>query len=130
MGQLFQITSNGGLDKLIARLKGYQKPNPRVLAILDRYGQEGVNALAAATPSETGETAGLWSYKVISTPTETAIYWMNSHTNEHAHIVILLQYGHGTGTGGYVPGRDFINPALRPIFARCKADVLKEVTSR
>ena len=78
--------------------------------ILDRYGAEGVSALAAATPVETGETASSWSYEIIQNEGSISIVWNNSHVEKGTNIAIILQYGHGTRTGGWVEGRDYINP--------------------
>lgn len=96
---------------------------------LDKYGQEGVAALSAATPAESGATAAAWSYEVTKGRGQYSISWTNGHIVGGVPVVILLQYGHGTGTGGYVQGRDFINPALKPIFDRIASDVWKAVTS-
>lgn len=83
---------------------------------LDEMGREGVKALASMTPAETGQTARSWSYKITKTARGYSISWDNSHVNNGVKIAVILQYGHGTGTGGYVQGRDYINPAIRPIF--------------
>lgn len=91
--------------------------------------QRGVQALSSATPSETGVTANSWSYKIKMGMGFVAIDWFNSNTNDGLPIAILIQYGHGTGTGGYVPGRDYINPAMRPVFDQISNDVWKAVTS-
>lgn len=96
---------------------------------LENYGREGVNALASATPSESGQTAASWGYEVHSDGKSYSISWTNHNVNGGIPIVILLQYGHGTGTGGYVSGRDFINPAVKPIFDKIAENVWKEVTS-
>jgi hypothetical protein len=97
---------------------------------LDIYAQRGVSALAAATPSETGVTAASWSYTIERSLGGCTIWWTNNHKDEAGTpIVIMLQFGHGTGTGGYVQGRDFINPAMAPIFEEIKSAVWKEVTS-
>lgn len=94
---------------------------------LDSLAREGVRALDAATPVDTGVTGDSWSYAIKRTAKETAIYWINDSENNGTSIVILLQYGHGTGTGGYVEGRDFINPAMRPIFDRIADEVWQQV---
>jgi hypothetical protein len=99
------------------------------LHILDKYGQEGVNALSNATPSETGLTASSWYYEVVHKRGYHAIHWHNSHMEHGLPIAILIQYGHGTGTGGYVQGRDYIMPAIRPVFDRILADIEREVKS-
>lgn len=97
--------------------------------ILDRYGAEGVSALSAATPIETGETASSWSYEIIQNEGSISIVWNNSHVNKGVNIAVILQYGHGTRTGGWVEGIDYINPALRPIFDDLVNAAWKEVTS-
>jgi hypothetical protein len=97
--------------------------------ILHHYGKAGVQALASATPVESGLTAESWDYKVLNTASSFSITWTNSHVVDGRPIAILLQYGHGTGTGGYVEGRDYINPALKPIFDRLADEVWKAVTS-
>jgi hypothetical protein len=96
---------------------------------LNKYGQEGVQALSQATPQDTGKTAGSWTYEIEKTPTSYAIIWSNTNVVNGVPIAILLQVGHATATGGYVAGRDYINPALRPVFDRMAADVWKEVTA-
>lgn len=95
---------------------------------LSRYAQMGVEALARATPTETGRTANAWGYKIVRRRNSTSIQWLNNNINDGANIAILLQYGHGTGTGGYVQGYDYINPAIRPIFDQIADDVWKKVT--
>ena len=97
---------------------------------LDAFGRRGADALNSATPVETGLTAGSWDYEIHKLKGGCTIAWTNSSmTKTNIPIVILLQYGHGTGTGGYVEGRDFINPVLRPIFDQIADDVWKAVTS-
>lgn len=95
---------------------------------LERYGKAGVQALSAATPKESGVTATSWSFEVKRTLGSYSITWTNTNVNNGTNIAIILQYGHGTGTGGYVAGRDYINPAVRPVFDKIAADVWKEVT--
>lgn len=98
------------------------------LGDLDKYGREGVAALASATPLDSGETAGSWYYEIIHQHGSATIAFNNSHVNKGVPIAIILQYGHGTGTGGYVQGRDYINPAIQPIFDRIAEDAWREVT--
>lgn len=99
------------------------------LGVLDEYGRKGVAALAMATPVDTGKAASSWRYKVTNKPGELSIEWLNdSVTRDGTPIIILLQYGHGTGTGGYVRGRDIINPAIQPIFDELAEALWKEVT--
>lgn len=100
------------------------------LGELDKYGREGVAALASATPVDTGETASSWYYEIENRDGVAKIKFCNSHVNDGVPIAIILQYGHGTGTGGWVEGRDYINPAIRPIFDRIANDVWREVTKR
>jgi len=97
---------------------------------LDKYGRMGVDALAAATPVDTGETASSWYYKIVRNDERTTIQFLNSNVNEGVPIAIILQYGHGTGTGGWVEGRDYINPAVQPIFDEIVNKAWKEVTGR
>ena len=100
-----------------------------IYATLDRYGAEGVAALAAATPEDSGETANSWTYEILKEQGSYSIIWGNTHVNRGRQIAVLIQYGHGTGTGGYVEGKDYMNPALRPIFDRIADEAWKEVTS-
>lgn len=104
-----------------------QKATPR--QILERYGQAGVTALASATPVESGETAAAWSYEIVENSDGYSIFWNNFNINKGVNIAVILQYGHGTGTGGYVEGTDYINPALRPIFDQLADEAWREVTS-
>ena len=99
------------------------------LSILDKYGREGVAALASATPVESGKTADSWYYEVKCQNGSATISFYNSNVNEGVPIAIILQYGHGTGTGGWVEGRDYINPAIQPIFDKIVNNAWKEVTS-
>ena len=96
--------------------------------ILERYGQEGVNALAESTPTNTGETANSWIYEIQYLPTGIKLMWKNTNIVDGVPIAILIQYGHGTRNGGYVQGIDYINPALRPIFDRMINETWKGVT--
>lgn len=98
------------------------------LSILDKYGREGVAALASATPVESGKTADSWYYEVKRQNGSATISFYNSNVNEGVPIAIILQYGHGTGTGGWVEGRDYINPAIQPIFDKLTEEAWKEVT--
>ena len=95
---------------------------------LDRYGREGVAALASATPVDSGQTANSWYYEIKHEQGSVTISFNNSHFNAGVPIAIILQYGHGPGTGGWVEGRDYINPAIRPIFDKIANDAWREVT--
>lgn len=98
------------------------------LGILDKYGQAGVDALASATPVESGLTAASWYYEIERQNGSVAIVYKNSNINKGVPIAIILQLGHGTGTGGWVEGRDYINPSIRPIFDKIADEAWKEVT--
>lgn len=111
-------------EKFFERCKNLFK-----LGTLDKYGREGVNALSMATPVNTGKTAASWRYRITSNSTSLTIEWINDNeTVDGIPIVVLIQYGHGTGNGGYVQGRDFINPAIQPIFDKIADTLWKEVT--
>lgn len=97
------------------------------LSALDRYGRRGVAALASATPVESGETAASWSYEIQNGDGTAVITFKNSHIVDGVPIAIILQYGHGTGTGGWVEGRDYINPAIQPIFDEIVEEAWREV---
>lgn len=95
---------------------------------LDRYGREGVQALSSATPVDSGLTADSWDYKISINSGSVSIEWFNRNkTKDGVPVAILLQYGHGTGTGGYVKGIDYINPAIQPVFDNIAESVWNEV---
>lgn len=96
--------------------------------IMNQFGREGAAALASATPSRTGATAKSWNYEVTRKGNNWKITWTNSNVNKGANIAVLIQYGHGTRNGGYVVGRDYINPAIRPVFDKIAQKAWKEVT--
>lgn len=98
------------------------------LGVLDKYGRKGVSALSSATPVESGTTAASWYYKIEHSNGSAIIQFCNSNVNKGVPIAIILQYGHGTGTGGWVQGRDYINPAIQPLFDEMAEEVWKEVT--
>lgn len=99
-------------------------------ALGPKYGPMGVDALAKATPVDSGVTADSWYYEVVDRPGYYSIHWLNSHVRQPGTIpiAVLIQYGHGTRNGGYVQGLDYINPAMAPIFDQIAADMWKEVT--
>lgn len=111
-------------ESFLKKLLGYD-----IRTVLEKYGREGVSALASATPRDSGETAASWSYEIIGSKGGYQLVWTNSHIHNGVPIAIILQYGHGTGTGGYVQGRDYINPAMRPIFDKIAAEAWRVVTS-
>lgn len=95
---------------------------------LDKYGREGVAALASATPIDSGLTASSWYYEITNKAGSATISFYNSNVQNGVPIAVILQYGHGTGNGGWVQGRDYINPAIRPIFDRIANEAWREVT--
>lgn len=100
------------------------------LGDLDRYGRAGVAALSSATPVDSGATASSWYYEITNKNGEARITFYNSNIQNGVPIAIILQYGHGTGTGGWVEGRDYINPAIRPIFDQIVKTAWREVIKR
>lgn len=98
-------------------------------SIFDKYGKLGIEALEQATPVDSGITANSWSYTVLHNGDTVSISWSNSHTNKGVNIAVIVQLGHGTGTGGWVEGRDYINPALQPIFDELLQSMISEVKS-
>lgn len=95
---------------------------------LDRYGREGVAALASATPVDTGKTAASWYYDIKINKESASITFNNSNIQNGVPVAIILQYGHGTRNGGWVEGRDYINPVIQPIFDKIAEEAWKEVT--
>ena len=100
----------------------------KVASILEKYGPIGIKALSDATPERSGTTASSWSYTITATKGSSKISWSNSNVNKGVPIAILIQYGHGTATGGYVPPVDYINPAMRPIFSDIEEHIREEVS--
>lgn len=123
---MIKIRQKGDFSKvtkyLIEAKKGIR------LRDLDKYGKQGVAALSSATPVDTGLTASSWYYRIERSDSTISITFLNSNVQNGVPIAVILQYGHGTGTGGWVQGRDYINPALRPIFDKIADDAWKEVT--
>lgn len=124
---MIRFEVKGSFKKTEAYLKKLSKLE--VLAILDAAGREGVSALSAATPLESGLASYSWGYKVEHKGGGYSVVWTNSDVENGFPVVIMLQYGYSTGTGGYVQGRDYINPALRPIFDKLADRVRKAVKS-
>lgn len=121
------FSSKGNFNKTEKFLSAMSRGD--LFSTLGTFGKEGVAALAAATPTDSGETAGAWGYKVTKSSGRATIEWTNSHIVNGVPIAIILQYGHGTGTGGYVQGRDYINPAIRPVFDKIAERAWKVVKS-
>ena len=122
---MITITQKGNFDRTerwLSRMKSGE-----AFAVLSKYGTLGVNALSNATPVDSGLTAASWSYSIIQQPRYYSIRWHNSHVEDGVPIAVILQYGHGTGTGGYVQGRDYIMPAIRPVFDAIVAEAMREV---
>lgn len=119
---------DGGFSKTYQYLNDIQSFKKRkLMAILKKYGEEGVKSLKEMTPVDTGETANSWSYEIEEKDHSVVLSFNNSAQNDGIPIAILIQYGHGTGTGGYVQPNDFINPAMQPIFQKIADDAWKEV---
>lgn len=125
---MFDMSSSGdwgATEDWLRRMKSGE-----IFRVLDRYGREGCNALAQNTPKESGYTANSWYYEVVKDATSYSIIWGNTNVVNGTPVAILLQYGHGTGTGGYVQGRNYINPALKPVFDKIAQEVWKAVTAK
>lgn len=97
--------------------------------ILEQYGSAGVLALSKATPKDTGLTASSWNYKLELTSKGYSLSWFNTNEVHGTPIVVLIMFGHGTGTGGYIPPRDFVNPAIQPVMDALTEEIMKEVSS-
>ncbi len=126
MASIIQFKQKGDFSKTESFLKKLRKLD--LDSVLRKYGELGVQALASATPVETGKTAASWDYKIEKGKGVVTITWTNSNVNNGVPIALLIQYGHGTGTGGYVQGRDYIKPAIRPIFDELADALWEEVT--
>lgn len=122
------ITSSGSFSQLDKFLKK-AATGDYILQQLNKHARDGVTALSKATPLESGVTKNSWTYEVKKARGSYSIIWSNTHTEDGVPIAIILQYGHGTGSGGYVQGRDYINPAMRPIFDKIADNVWKAVKS-
>jgi hypothetical protein len=125
---MISLTSKGDWGSTIKQLKRMATGQDQY-ANLDKYGKAGVAALARATPVDTGLTADSWKDKIVRTRGRPGIEWYNTNVVNGTSVAILIQYGHGTGTGGYVRGKDYINPAMRPVFDQIVSQFFKEVSS-
>jgi hypothetical protein len=121
------IEVSGSFDRTESFLKRIARLD--VASILDRYGELGTAALRSSTPVDTGLAAQSWRHVVERSGDVYTLGWYNSDTENGFHVAIMIQYGHGTGTGGFVQGIDYINPAIRPVFDAIADDVWKVVTS-
>ena len=126
MASPIKITYKGDFKKTIHWLQKRKRLN--ILRSLNEYGMRGVQALSAATPVDTGLTAASWGYTIEPSEGSVTISWTNTNINDGVNVAVILQYGHGTGTGGYVEGIDYINPALKDIFQEIADAAWKEVT--
>lgn len=123
---MISFTQKGDFSKtkkFLARVKKLSS-----LGIFDEYGKAGVKALSEHTPRDSGVTANSWYYKVEISKSGVNISWYNTNKNNGFDVAIMLQYGHGTGSGGYVKGIDYINPAMKPIFDKLANEIWREVT--
>lgn len=123
---MITFKQKGDFKNLTSLLERGSKNNG--MSKLDQYGRMGVEALASATPKDSGKTADSWSYEIEETTKGVKLVFHNSNVNKGVLIAIILQYGHGTGTGGWVEGRDYINPAIQPIFDQLANEAWKEMT--
>ena len=119
------ISNSGSFNKTDKFLKKMSENS--IYSVLQKYGEIGVAELAAATPIDSGRTSSAWDYRVIIDRTNVRVQWYNNNENQGFSVAIGLQYGHGTGTGGYVIGRDYINPTMRPIFDKIADQVWNEI---
>jgi hypothetical protein len=125
---MIRVKHRGDLNKTLKFLKHISKHS--YMHILQKYGEEGARALAEATPKDSGLTAASWGYEITQSKNGLKITWTNSHMGDGWFpVALMLQYGHGTGTGGWIEGRDYINPAVRPIFDKMADAVWREVTN-
>ncbi len=122
----FTLTESGGWERTTAWLRRMQNPVP-FQQILEQGGQRGVDALATMTPQDTGKTSVSWEYRITSTAGKVGIEWYNTNVVNGVVVALMIQYGHGTGTGGYVAPNNYINPAMRPVFEEIQADIMREV---
>lgn len=120
-----KATTRGNFKKTESLLEKIRNRNPMV--VLNKLGQLGVDVLTAATPKDTGLTASSWYYEIIKTKEGYDVQWLNSNVVEGFNVALLIQYGHGTGGGGYVAGIDYINPVMDDLFKAAQIDIRKEV---
>lgn len=123
---MIKITHKGDFTKTTQFLNKVSKLPIR--SILEKYGNMGVQALSAATPIDSGKTASSWVYDIEMTNSGYQINWNNTNVNKGVNIALILQMGHGTRNGGYVRGRDYINPAIQPVFDQLANEAWQEVT--
>lgn len=125
---MIQCTVKGDFKKTRSFLKRIVKLD--LESLLVKYAEEGVEALASATPVRTGKTAASWSYEIVKEKDKISIFWTNSNMEQNVPVAVILDYGHGTANGGYVQGRHFISPAIRPVFDKIAEAAWKEVAKK
>lgn len=123
---MISFTTSGSFDRTEKFLRRIL--SGEIYRVVERYAQNGTNALREATPVDTSDTANSWYHEITVNSGGISITWSNSNVENGFPVAIMLQYGHGTGTGGYVSGRDYINPAIKPIFDEIERAVWQEVT--
>lgn len=123
---MISISHKGNFNNTEKFLKGSKEID--FINLLNEYGKKGVDALSQATPIDSGITSGSWRYEIHTSKGEYKVIWTNDNINQGIPIAILIQYGHATKNGGYVEGRDFINPAMKPIFDSMANELWREVT--
>lgn len=123
-----KIIQKGNFNKTEKFLESAKKINPR--SMLEEYGKRGVAVLSSATPVDSGKTADSWSYKVICKNGKYSVEWINDNKKDNVPIAIILQYGHATKNGGWVQGKDYINPAIKPIFDDMAKTIWTEMVGR
>jgi hypothetical protein len=126
---MFSVSSSGDFSKTLKFLQQMQKIDSTLARICETEAQKGVHALIASTPRDSGLAANSWGYKIEHSAGKVLIGWTNSDVENGFPVALMIQYGHGTGTGGYIQGRDYINPAMRPVFDGIRDAVWKAVTS-
>ena len=122
-------TAHGNYKSTLSWLEKLLGFNDDLERLIEAVGHAGVDALRSGTPVDTGLAMSSWGFTTTRSPRLIQIGWHNYDIEGGYNVAILVQYGHGTGTGGYVKGRDFINPAMQPLFDKFAADIYKEVSS-
>lgn len=125
---MIQCRVKGNFKNTKAFLESFQDLD--IESLLKQYAEAGVSALASATPVLTGKTAASWGYDIVKGRNKISIFWTNSNVNEGVPIAVIIDYGHGTGRGGYVQGRHYISPAIQPVFDKIAESAWKEVSKR
>ena len=122
---MITVTTSGNWRATEAYL--HKMRHNEIFGVLEKYGAQGAAALAAATPTDSGQTASSWTYTVKKKSGYFSIVWRNTNRQNGFPVAVMIQYGHGTGTGGYIQGRDYINPVIRPLFDTMLNELIGEV---